>query len=287
MVARDVANRDLGVCVASKFLAAGAVVPWAEAGTGAIATQSWANGSFGPVGLDRLRAGVGAKETLAALLTDDEGREHRQVGIVDADGKAAAHTGRDCSSWAGHRLGDGYTCQGNILTGPEVLDATASVFTTAAGELSHRLLAALRAGHDAGGDSRGKQAACLFVVRENGGYLGFGDRLVDLRVDDHAEPLEELSRLMTLHELYRGTTPKAGKVVMEASIISELQGRLHAYGLYEPEPNGNWTDGFHNAFAAYIGTENLEERVDLDKRTIDPPALRYIRQSLTEKYSSP
>ena len=287
MVARDVSNHDLGVCVASKFLAAGAVVPWAEAGIGAIATQSWANGRFGPAGLEHLRAGANANETLAALLADDEGREHRQVGVVDASGEAAAHTGRDCSDWAAHLIGEGYTCQGNILTGAEVLDAMASAFTITSGELSHRLLAALQAGHDAGGDRRGKQAAALFVVRENGGYLGFGDRLVDLRVDDHLEPLDELSRLLALHELYRGTTPEAEKVVMETSIIAELQDRLRAHGLYEAEPTGNWSDDFQNAFAAYIGVENLEERVDLARRTIDPPALEFMRKSLGKGSSSP
>ena len=234
-----------------------------------------------------MRAGASANETLATLLADDEGGEHRQVGVVDASGEAAAHTGRDCSDWAGHLVGEGYTCQGNILTGPEVLDAMASAFTTTLGELSHRLLAALQAAHDTGGDRRGKQAAALFVVRENGGYLGLGDRLVVLRVDDHLEPLDELSRLLELHELYRGTTPEAEKVVMDSEIIAELQDRLRTHGLYEAAPNGNWSDDFQNAFAAYIGVENLEERINLERCTIDPPALRFIRQSLIDRSSSP
>ena len=278
IVARDPENGDLGIAVASKFLAVGAVVPWAEAATGAVATQSWANTAFGPNGLALMRDGATAAEALGRLLAEDDGREHRQVGLVDAGGGAAAHTGAECSDWAGHRIGDGYTCQGNILAGSEVLESMATALERATGALSVRLLEALAAGDAAGGDRRGKQAAALLVVREGGGYLGLGESLVDLRVDDHAAPIDELRRLLALNELFRGTSPVSDKLPIDAALLRELQALLAAQGYYAGEPSGEWDDATRVAMAAFIGAENLEERTDLEKRTIDAPALAYVRE---------
>ncbi len=198
IVAVDPKTGDLGVAVASRVLAVGAVVPYAQAKVGAIATQSFANTTYGPRGLTLLKKGLTPKQALERLLESDKDRDHRQVGIVDAKGRAAAYTGKKCLPWAGHIVGKGYAVQGNILAGERVVKAMAKAFEGAKGELAERLMAALEAGEVAGGDSRGKQSAALLVVREKGGYAGFDDRYVDLRVDDHPEPVKELRRLLTI-----------------------------------------------------------------------------------------
>jgi len=205
IVARDPDNGDLGVAVQSRFLGVGSVVPWAQAGVGAVATQAWANVLYGPQGLELMAGGKTAAETLAALLRADAGRARRQVGIVDAAGRAAAHTGEECHAWAGHRTGEGYTVEGNILAGKEVVDAMAKAFEASAGqgELADRLMAALAAGQRAGGDRRGQQSAALLVVRKNSGYGGNNDRYIDLRVEDHEKPIAELSRLLALYKRER------------------------------------------------------------------------------------
>jgi len=203
IAAFDPRTGDLGVAVQSKFLAVGTVVPWARAGVGAVATQAWANPAFGPEGLALLADGSSAEETVRALVDADEGRERRQVGVVDAGGQAASYTGKGCFPWAGGVEGDGFCCQGNILAGEAVVKDMAAAFTRAReageGELADWLVAALRAGQAAGGDRRGRQSAALLVVREGAGYGGT-DRYVDLRVDDHATPIEELARLLELHK---------------------------------------------------------------------------------------
>jgi uncharacterized Ntn-hydrolase superfamily protein len=196
IVAFDPANGDLGVAVASKFFAVGSVVPWAEAGVGAVATQAHGNTTFGPKGLAAMRGGATAKATLDGLLAADEGRERRQVGIVDAKGTVAHHTGRECTAWAGAASGAHWTAQGNLLVSGETVRAMGRAFEATKGELAERLLAALEAGEAAGGDSRGRQSAALLVVREGGGYAGLNDRYVDLRVDDAKEPVRELRRLL-------------------------------------------------------------------------------------------
>ena len=198
LVAFDPETKEWGVAVASKYLAVGSVVPWARAGAGAIATQALVNTTYGPDGLEQLAQGKSAAEVIGFLTGKDSGRDYRQVGIVDAAGRAAAFTGKKCNPWAGQRTGKHYACQGNLLTGPEVVEGMARAFEGAQGPLAWRLVAALEAGEKAGGDKRGKQAAAILVVRAKAGPNGFGDRLIDFRVDDHAKPIEELARLLAL-----------------------------------------------------------------------------------------
>ena len=195
IVGFDPSTGDLGVAVQSKFFAVGAVVPWARAGVGAVATQSFANTAFGPDGLELLAGGDSAADALEQLIAEDDGKAQRQLGIVDAQGRAATFTGDACLPWAGGRAGEHFAAQGNILAGPGVVDAMASTFESTSGDLGERLLAALAAGQAAGGDARGRQSAALVVVREGGGYGGFNDRYVDLRVDDNVAPIRELRRL--------------------------------------------------------------------------------------------
>ena len=203
IVGFDPESGELGVAVASKFLAVGSVVPWAKAGVGAIATQAYANTTFGPEGLALLKQGLGAQAVLDSLIAMDEGRDERQVGIVDAGGGSATYTGKGCIAWAGGKAGKHYACQGNILVDEKTVDAMARTFEESAGALGTRLLRALKAGEEAGGDSRGKQSAAIYVVKEAGGYQGLNDRFIDLRVDDHEDPINELQRLLSIHMAYQ------------------------------------------------------------------------------------
>jgi uncharacterized Ntn-hydrolase superfamily protein len=198
IVAYDPDRQEWGVGVASKFLAVGAVVPWAKAGVGAIATQSFANTTYGPKGLEMLGQGKSAEEVLKTLTDADEQRDVRQVGIIDAKGQAATFTGAKCNAWAGGKTGKYYTCQGNILAGEAVVADMAKAFEEAKGPLAWRIVAALEAAEKAGGDKRGKQSAALLVVRDKSGYGRFNDRMVDFRVDDHAQPVQELARILAL-----------------------------------------------------------------------------------------
>src|SRR5256712_3500652 len=207
IAAADLDTGEFGVAVASKFLAVGAVVPWAQVGAGAIATQAWANLSYGPRGLALLAEGHPAEDVLHRLVEGDGDREHRQVGVVDRRGQAAAWTGNECFHWAGHRFGTGYTCQGNILASDAVVGAMAEDFEVSSGPLPERLVRALDAGQAQGGDSRGQQSAALYVAKEKGSYGGHLDRYVDLRVDDHSTPIVELHKLLELNRLYFVTTP--------------------------------------------------------------------------------
>ena len=200
IVARDPVTGELGVAVASKFPAVGNVVPWAKAGVGAVATQAWANTRYGPVGLDLLAAGRSSEETVRALIQADPRRDRRQVGVIAADGNASTYTGDKCLDWAGGVTGANYAAQGNILAGPDVIEAMSKAFEETEGELAERLLAALRAGQKTGGDKRGRQSAALLIVREGWGYSGLNDRYRDLRVDDHPEPIEELARVLAAHK---------------------------------------------------------------------------------------
>lgn len=270
---------DVGVAVASKFLAVGSIVPWTDPGAGAVATQALANATYGRRGLGLMRDGLSAEQAVARLISDDPEREQRQVGLAGLDGSAAAHTGMRCHAWAGHRVGDGFACQGNILAGPEVVDAMAAAFLAGSGTLQHRLFSALDAGDKAGGDRRGKQSAALRVERAGGGYQGLSDVVADLRVDDHAEPIAELRRLLDLNDLYFGRSPPSEKLDLSGPVMTELARLLARAG--KPLP-GNADLGdprVREAFEAFIGTENLEDRVDLERLTIDLPALEFLRRT--------
>lgn len=281
IVAYDAEEKAAGVAVASKFLAVGAIVPFARADAGAVATQAYAKIRFGPDGLARMAGGQPATETLAALLAADPRSATRQVGIVDIHGGAAAHTGSDCTAWAGHVVGEGFTCQGNILTGPDVVQAMADAYRGATGELSDRLLAALLAGDEAGGDKRGRQAAALTVARPGGGYGGDNDFYINLRVDDHADPVPALARLLDLHHLYfRQPTPDQ-LMPITAEIAREIQQAIQASGHYAGEINGVWDDATKAAFWEYVGQENLEGRWTPDRAPdlIDAVTLDVLRGS--------
>src|SRR5438094_6297097 len=238
IVARDPQAGESGIAVQSKFLAVGAVVPWAKAGVGAIATQAWANTSYGPRGLELLASGLSAAETIAQLTNEDEGRASRQVGIVAANGEPATYTGDECFPWAGGHTGEHYACQGNILVGEDTVLAMARTFEETAGLLCDRLIAALAAGQEAGGDSRGQQSAALLVVREKGGYEGFNDRFIDLRVDDHTQPIDELQRILQLHKLYLFSTDPTDILVIDQKLAVELQERLTISGDYQGNITG-------------------------------------------------
>ncbi len=279
IVARDPANGDVGVAVASKFLAVGAVVPWAQAGAGAVATQALANIGYGPGGLALLAEGRPAEEALATLLAGDPGREDRQVGIVDARGGAAAHTGSACMSWAGHVVGPGFAAQGNILAGPHVIEAVAGAFTAAGGALAERLLAALQAGDAAGGDRRGRQSAALYVARLGGSYGGVLDRYIDLRVDDHPSPAAELGRLLRLHRFYLTPPRPEDLLPIDEPIARELQTLLARAGYYHGPVDGVSSEATWAALEAYGGVENLEERL-ISRDAIDPQVLAYLREKL-------
>ncbi|WP_376791883.1 DUF1028 domain-containing protein [Thermoflexus sp.] len=277
IVAFDPARSEWGVAVASKFLAAGAVVPWARAGAGAVATQSYANTRFGPEGLARMAQGLSAEETLAALLAEDPEREKRQVGLVDRQGRAAAFTGSECLPWAGHRVGEGFCCQGNLLVDERTLEAMAAAFVNASGELADRLVAALLAGDRAGGDRRGRQSAAILVVREGGGYGGFNDRYMDLRVDDDPDPVVKLQDLVELHHLYFGQPRPEDLMPIDAALAREIQRLLRHAGYYTGEITGVYDEATRRALETLFGVENLEERWQPGDR-IDRVAWEFLRR---------
>ena len=260
IVAADLEAGDWGVAVASKFPAVGVVVPWARAGVGAVATQSYANTSFGWRGLDLIAGGAVASEALDQLLAEDDEKEQRQVGLVDRDGRPATFTGSGCMPWAGGRTGEGYTCQGNILVGEEVTDRMAAAFEGAAGDLVDRLIAALMAGDGAGGDRRGRQSAALVVARAQGGYGGYTDRYVDLRVDDHPEATTELARLFEIwdREMLIRNDPL---LPADHELVSDLQRRLAALGRYAGAARGHYDEGTRDAIARFAGEQNLEGKL--------------------------
>jgi len=276
IVARDPATGDLGVAVQSKFLAVGSVVPWARAGVGAVATQAWANTAYGPEGLRLMAAGWTAGEALSQLLRLDHDVTQRQVLLVDAGGRAAAHTGQDCHNWAGHILGKGYACAGNILVSQATVQAMADSFEAGQGRLAERLVAALAAGQTAGGDSRGQQSAALLVVRTAGGYGGRDDRYIDLRVDDHPEPIAELGRILGLHRLYLTKSSPEELIRADESIARELQAILRQTGHYRGELTGVYDETTRAALQDLYGIENLEER--WHDELIDVVALGFLRQ---------
>jgi uncharacterized Ntn-hydrolase superfamily protein len=279
IVAYSPEEQSWGVAVASKFLAAAAVVSWARAGAGAVATQALARVPFGPQGLDLMAGGLSAEDALARLLPGDPDVQHRQVGMVDASGGAVAHTGSECLEYAGHLIGERFTCQGNILAGRGVLEAMASAFESAHGELADRLVAALLAGDRAGGDRRGRQSAGVLVVKPGGGYGGDNDRYMDLRVDDDPDPVIRLRELLTLHKLYFGQTDPAKRIPIDSVIATELQTIMARTGHYSGPVHGAWDEPTRDAFWALVGVENLEERWAPDDHPdlIDPVVLDFIR----------
>ena len=265
IVACDLEAEQWGVAVQSKFLAVGSVVPWAEPEVGAIATQAYANPRYGPDGLALLRDGATASEVVERLTQADEGRAERQLGVVDGHGGSATWTGPGCNDWAGGRTGPGYAAQGNILVGEDTVAALAKTFEeTGHLPLVQRLLECLAAAQASGGDRRGQQSASLLVVERNGGYASLSDTLVDLRVDDHERPIEELRRLYTLHDVLFGASPREDWLPLEGELRAEVDERLERLG--------------YATLDAWAGVENLEERVD-GEGAIDPVVLDALREA--------
>jgi uncharacterized Ntn-hydrolase superfamily protein len=268
IAACDLDAGQWGVATASKFLAVGSLVPWAEPHVGAVATQAYANPRYGPEGLALLRDGVSAEEVVQRLTAADEGSDHRQLGVVDGHGRSATFTGSECYAWAGGQAGRCYAAQGNILVSGDAVDALAGTFEGSARQpLAERLLACLAAAQAAGGDSRGQQSAALLVVERRGGYAGLSDVVVDLRVDDHEVPVSELARLYGLHQAIFGKTPPEEWIDVDAALAAELRERLARLG-YDGE--------LERAFTRWAGNENLEERVKGVAR-IDPVVLQELR----------
>jgi len=276
IVAFDTESDSWGIAVASKFLAVGAVVPWGRAGAGAVATQAMSNLAYGPGGLDLLAGGIAADQVVAQLTGADDEREHRQVGVVDARGRGATFTGASCLDWAGGEAGDGYAVQGNILAGPQVVSAMLDAWQAhAAVAFERRLLAVLAAGDQAGGDRRGRQSAALRVWREGAAYGGVLDTAVDLRVDDHRAPVDELGRLLDLHELYFGKPDPASLLPLEGPLAAEVAVSLERLG----DPSAG-DGGLAEALDTWASTENFEERLVPGK--LDPVVLEQLRRQVAE-----
>ncbi len=268
IAACDLDAGQWGVATQSKFLAVGSVVPWAEPHVGAIATQAYANPRYGPEGLSLLREGLSAEEVVARLTAADEGRDQRQLGVVDREGRSASFTGAECLEWAGGRTGPCYAAQGNILVSAATVDAIAETFESSKGTLAERLLDCLDAAQAAGGDRRGQQSAALLVVEQDGGYAKLSDTIVELRVEDHELPLEELRRLYRLHEALFGETPRDEWLTVDEALANELRERLAKLG---------YDGDLEDALNRWAGNANLEERVD-GVAEIDPIVLEELRE---------
>ncbi|MDF1500692.1 MAG: DUF1028 domain-containing protein [Anaerolineales bacterium] len=281
IVAFDPAENAWGIAVASKFPAVGAVVPWARAGAGAVATQSYANTTYGPRGLEMMASGISAQEALDELIKEDDERALRQAGIVDASGRSATFTGEDCFEWAGGITGEHFTVQGNILAGPQVVEAMAQAFQSSSEPFPERLQAALLAGDRAGGDRRGRQSAAIFVVKPEGGYGRFNDRWIDYRVDDHEDPVPRLGEMLKLHRLYFDESAEGDILAIEGEVLEQLQRILLARG-YEIASIGDYDQITRKALREFIGNENFEDRTDVENGQIDAPVYAY----LIEKFSS-
>ncbi|WP_100333036.1 DUF1028 domain-containing protein [Bacillus alkalisoli] len=262
-------EKEWGIAVQSKFLGVGSVVPWAKAGVGAVATQSYANTSYGPNGLELMEQGKTAEEVVQLLTEADEHREFRQFGVIDAQGNAASYTGSKCYDWAGGKIGTHHAAQGNILVSGETVSEMAQVFEKTEGPLAERLLKALAAGQEAGGDSRGQQSASLLVVKEKGGYGGYNDRFIDLRVEDHPLPIQELTRIYQLQQLYFAPTKQENVVEIEGETAQTLQAELERLGYYKGD--------LQEALTTYIHTENFEGR-EQAVGLIDSEVLDYMKK---------
>ena len=268
IAACDLDAGQWGVATQSKFLAVGSVVPWAEPRVGAIATQAYANPRYGSEGLGLLREGLSAEEVVQRLTAADEGRDQRQLGVVDREGRSASFTGAECLDWAGGRTGPCYAAQGNILVSAATVDAIAETFESSMGTLAERLLDCLDAAQAAGGDRRGQQSSALLVVEQDGGYAKLSDTIVELRVEDHELPLTELRRLYRLHEALFGETPRDEWLTVDDALANELRQRLAKLG-YDGE--------LEDALNKWAGNANLEERVD-GVAEIDPIVLEELRE---------
>jgi uncharacterized Ntn-hydrolase superfamily protein len=282
IVARDPSNGDIGIIVQSKFPAVGAIVPWALAEAGGVATQAWANTSYGPRGLEFLSEGKNASETLKSLLKNDDKVEHRQVGIVDTKGLAVSHTGKECMEWAGHVIGDGYACQGNILAGETVVKDMAEAYEKTEGDLIDRLFAALDAGHAAGGDRRGMQSAAILVVRKEGGYEGGNDRYVDVRVDDHPKPIEELERIFALYDMTLLNREDPSRLYrIQGDISLKIQEALVSQGFLEAVDK-EFSAAAVSALREWVNTNNFENKWREDG-TIWQSVLEYLLEESVAK----
>ena len=262
IVAYDRKTGDLGVAVQSKFIAVGAIVPWAKAKVGAVATQASVNVTYGPRGLKLLEEGVSPQSAIEKLLSNDEDGDSRQLAIVDATGRVAVHTGSKCMEWAGHAMGDGYSCQGNILAGRDVVYSMANAYEQTSGDLIDKLLAALVAGQKAGGDRRGEQSAAILIVRERGGYQGFTDRYVDLRVDDSPHPIDELKRILNVYDMTMlSREPSSNLLAITRSITLELQDYLKTLRFYSGPVDGNFDTPTKDALRNFVNINNFENRM--------------------------
>ena len=276
IVARDPSNGDLGIIVQSKFPTVGSVVPWAKANIGAIATQAWCNVGYGPNGLELLEAGNSASKTLKILLDGDEGREHRQIGIVDSKGQAVSHTGKECMNWAGHIVGDEFTCQGHIQTGESVVSDMAEAYLKVDGDLIDKLFAGLKAGQAAGGDRRGIQSASIFVVREAGGYEGGNDRYVDVRVDEHPSPIVELERIFKIYDMTLLSREDPGTLLkIEGSVLTLIQKSLVTLGYLDKIAGDEFSEKVKSALTEWTNTNNFENKAR-DDGTIWPSVMEYM-----------
>lgn len=275
IVGADPRTGEVGVAVQSKFLAVGAVVPWAKANVGAVATQSWANTSYGPRGLQLLEQGMSPEEVIAALVLDDEGKDLRQVAVINADGEASAFTGSECYDWAGHKVGRNHSAQGNILVSEDTVKAMSETFERAEGTLAERLIEALAAAQQAGGDSRGKQSAAVYVLQEGAGYGGYNDVKVDLRVDDHPEPIEELQRLYKLHELFG--TPAEVFLDLEGDVFEDVKRQLVKLGFLDTADYPSYDGTVKEALKTFALRENFDDRWT-EENQIDEKVFAFLQE---------
>ena len=271
---------ELGIVVQSKFLAAGAIVPHIKAGVGAVATQALANPAYGPRGLELLERGLSPQETVEQLIQEDKDSDQRQVGIIDASGRSATFTGENCLDWASGTAGENFAAQGNILVNRETVTALAETFQEKQGRLADRLLAALEAADRAGGDRRGKQSASLLVYKEKGGYGGLTDKYIDLRVDDHPEPIARLGELLELFYLYFSERD-VELLELRGELLEEVQGLLQKMGYYQGDVSGEYSNEFAESLIRFYHQENFEERVP-ESQKIPADILEYLRKRAAE-----
>lgn len=275
IVAADPETGEVGVAVQSKFLAVGSVVPWAKANVGAVATQSWANTAFGPEGLALLEKGLSPEEVIDKLVADDPDRSLRQVAVINAEGEASAFTGHECYDWAGHIIGKHHSCQGNILISEETVSEMSRTFEASEGPLAERVLKAVAAAQHAGGDSRGKQSAAVYVVQEGAGYGGYNDVKVDLRVDDHPEPIEELQRLYELHKMY--AAPSEDKLAIEGDVLKTVVEQLVKLSLLGMGDYNSYNAEVKEALKAFVLRENFDDHWS-EEALIDESVLAYLKK---------